>query len=263
MEKKKLDKQTSDKVSFISLKHHQKIKTTTPKLSKIAITAMMTTFILVCSINAQQGQEPISENELPAIEMIFVEGNNAINSFYIGKYEVTQGLWRAVMGYRRPAPFSFQYNHPSLFRRGALNHPVENVSWWEVQDFIRRLNTLTGRNFRLPTEAEWEFAARGGNYSRGYEFSGSNNINDVAWYILNSNRRTQPVGTLQPNELGIHDMTGNVWEWTQCRERSNRVVRGGSLVDTAERSKISFRHWQAPEYTFYNIGFRLAHSHKE
>jgi len=204
-------------------------------------------------------QQQALENELAAIEMVFVEGNNAINSFYIGKYLVTQRLWRTVMGPRNPPPFSSQYNHPSIFRRGTIYHPVENVSWWEVQDFIRRLNALTGRNFRLPTEAEWEFAARGGNYSRGYEFSGSNNINEVAWYVLNSNRRTHPVGLLKPNELGIYDMTGNVWEWTQCRERSNRVVRGGSLIDTAEQSRISFRHWQAPEYSFYHIGFRLAH----
>ena len=236
----------------------ERFKTTIQKLSKIVIIATMAMFILVCSVNAQQGQEQISENELPTIEMVFVEGNDAISSFYIGKYQVTQELWRAVMGPRRPPAFSFQYNQPALFRRGALNHPVEHVSWWDVQDFIRRLNALTGKNFRLPTEEEWEFAARGGNYSRGYKFSGSNNINEVAWYILNSNRRTQPVGTLKPNELGIHDMTGNVWEWTQTRERSNRVVRGGSLVDTAEHSCISFRHWQAPEYRFYHVGFRLA-----
>ena len=213
----------------------------------------------ISAAQQQQEQQQALENELAAIEMVFVAGNNAINNFYIGKYPVTQRLWRTVMGPRSSPSFSSQYNHPSIFRRGTLDNPVENVSWWQVQDFIRRLNELTGRNFRLPTEAEWEFAARGGNYSRGYRFSGSNNINEVAWYILNSNRRTHPVGMLKPNELGIHDMTGHVWEWTQCRERSNRVVRGGSLVDTAEHNCISFRHWQAPEYSFYTVGFRLAH----
>ena len=244
-----------------SFEHYQKNKVTAQKLLRTMIIAVMAKVVLVCSVNAH-AQEQISENELPEIEMIFVAGNNAINSFYIGKYPVTQGLWRAVMvdfPPGAPGGFSFRYNHHHRFRRGTIYHPIENVSWWDAQEFIRRLNRLTGRNFRLPTEAEWEFAARGGNYSRGYEFSGSNNINEVAWYILNSNRRTQPVGLLKPNELGIHDMTGNVWEWTQCRERSNRIVRGGSLIDTAERSRISFRHWQAPEYRFYHIGFRLVH----
>ena len=259
--------------SINQFEHCAKIKVTTQKLFRAVIIAAMATFIIVGSVGAQvqtgnnqpvTGDRSVAEQQvldywLATNKTVFVEGNSDMNSYYMGKYLVTQGLWRAVMGPRNPAPFSFQYNHSSLFRRGTLYHPVENVSWWDAQEFIRRLNTLTGRNYRLPTEAEWEFAARGGNYSRGYEFSGSNNINDVAWYILNSNRRTQPVGSLLPNELGIYDMTGNVWEWTQCRERSNRVVRGGSLVDTAERSIISFRHWQAPEYRFYNVGFRLAH----
>ena len=116
----------------------------------------------------------------------------------IGKYEVTQALWKAVME-----------NNPSGFKGDNL--PVECVSWYDCQKFISKLNRITGKKFRLPTEAEWEYAARGGKKSRGYQYSGSNNISDVAWYIINSGDKTHAVGTKQGNELGIYDMSGNVW----------------------------------------------------
>ena len=122
-----------------------------------------------------------------------------LSSYYIGKTEVTQALWKAVMG-----------SNPSYFK--SDNQPVENVSWNDCHEFIRKLNALTGQNFRLPTEAEWEFACRGGNNSRGYKYSGSNNLGSVAWYDGNSGNKTHPVGTKAPNELGIYDMSGNVWE---------------------------------------------------
>lgn len=124
----------------------------------------------------------------------------SLSTFYMGETEVTQALWKAVMG-----------NNPSYFKGDNL--PVERVSWTDCQEFIRKLNQLTGKNFRLPTEAEWEYAARGGNKSRGYKYSGSNYLDDVAWYEDHSGDKTHPVKSKKPNELGIYDMSGNVFEW--------------------------------------------------
>ena len=184
-----------------------------------------------------------------------------LSSFYIGKTEVTQALWKAVMG-----------SNPSNFRGDNL--PVECVSWNDCQAFIRKLNALTGQNFRLPTEAEWEFACRGGNNSRGYKYSGSNYIDNVAWYDGNSGDKTLPVGTKAPNELGIYDMSGNVWEWCAdwCGdyssgaqtnpkgpyEGSNRVYRGGSWIDNAMGSRSSCRSFDSPGSRSNCLGLRLS-----
>lgn len=184
-----------------------------------------------------------------------------LSSYYICKYEVTQALWRAVMG-----------SNPSNFKGDNL--PVECVSWNDCQTFINRLNSYTDHNFRLPTEAEWEFAARGGNYSRHYKYSGSNHIGDVAWYdTTNSGNRTHPVGTKQPNELGLYDMSGNVWEWcsdwygsyssysqsnpTGPNSGSRRVNRGGSGFNGARRCRSSNRDFSAPGIRYYCLGLRL------
>ena len=182
------------------------------------------------------------------------------NNYYIGKYEVTQALWKIVMG-----------SNPSNSKGDNL--PVENVSWNNCQKFISKLNKLTGKSFRLPTEAEWEFAARGGNKSRGYQYSGSNTLGDVAWYEGNSGSKTHAVGTKQPNELGAFDMTGNVWEWCQdwhgryssspqanptgAVSGSCRVYRGGSLCYPAGYCRCSCRFDGTPDFRNGDLGLRL------
>ena len=182
------------------------------------------------------------------------------NDYYIGKTEVTQALWMAVMG-----------NNPSYFIGDNL--PVESVSWNDCQKFISKLNSLTGQNFRLPTEAEWEFAARGGNNSNHYQYSGSNELGDVAWYVGNSGDTTHVVATKQPNELGIYDMSGNVWEWcsdwfgnyssssltnpTGPNSGSYRVLRGGGWSSLARNCRSSYRHGVAPGNGSLDDGLRL------
>ena len=182
------------------------------------------------------------------------------NNYYIGKYEVTQALWQAVMG-----------SNPSYFKGDDL--PVEQVSWNDCQDFISKLNAMTGKRFRLPSEAEWEYAARGGNKSRGYQYSGSNVLRDVAWYSGNSSSRTHAVGTKQPNELGIYDMAGNVWEWCQdwygsysSSPQTNPtgavyelypVYRGGSWNSSARDCRTSYREYFTPVFRNIDLGLRL------
>ena len=183
------------------------------------------------------------------------------NNYYMGKYEVTQSLWQVVMG-----------SNPSKFKGDDL--PVERVSWNDCQEFISKLNSMTGRKFRLPTEAEWEYAARGGKKSRGCQYSGSSNISKVAWYDDgNSGRKTHPVGTKQANELGIYDMTGNVLEWCQDRyssylsssqtnpiganSGSHRVRRGGSWDYAAVYCRSSYRYSDRPDRRNGDLGFRL------
>ena len=183
------------------------------------------------------------------------------NDYYMGKYEVTQALWQAVMG-----------SNPSYFKGDNL--PVEQVSWKDCQKFISKLNKMTGRKFRLPTEAEWEYAARGGKKSRSYQYSGSSNISDVAWYDGNSGSKPHPVGTKQANELGIYDMSGNVYEWcsdwygsyssssqtnpTGADSGSCRVFRGGCWINFARRCRLSYRDHNTPDERFYDLGLRLA-----
>ena len=184
-----------------------------------------------------------------------------LSDYHIGKYEVTQEEWQAVMG-----------KNPSYFK--GAKRPVEQVSWNDCQEFIRRLNALTGLNFMLPSEAQWEYAARGGNMSKGYKYSGSDTIDNVAWYSSNSGSETYPVGQKQPNELGLYDMSGNVWEWcsdawysydsssaTDPKHKgdtgSYRVYRGGCWNDTARRCRVSFRYDGSPDYSSYDLGLRL------
>ena len=183
-----------------------------------------------------------------------------LSDYYIGQTEVTQALWEAVMG-----------SNPSNHKGDNL--PVENVSWDDCQVFIQKLNQLTGKQFRLPTEAEWEYAARGGRKSQGYKYAGDDYIGSVAWYSGNSGYETHPVATKQANELGIYDMSGNVWEWCSdwfggyqsSSQRdpqgpssgSRRVYRGGCSI-FAWGCRVSFRDCNTPDFCNTNLGLRLS-----
>ena len=178
----------------------------------------------------------------------------SVSTFYIGKTEVTQQLWNAVMG-----------SNPSIFR--GENLPVENVSWFDCQEFVERLSRMTGRIFRLPTEAEWEYSARGGNKSRGYKYSGSDELDRVAWHWENSGSRTHPVAQKLDNELGIFDMSGNVWEWcadnwsssyNQPHNSSDRDVRGGSWRGGAADCRVAYRGTHPSRRGGFHVGLRLA-----
>ena len=203
-----------------------------------------------------------------------------LSSFYICKYEVTEALWTAVMS-----------SNPSKYPSGD-NYPVEQVNWYDCQDFVEKLSELTGRHFRLPTEAEWEYAARGGQRSRGYRYSGSYNLDEIgryadnsraySWYTLGTKKE---IGTKKPNELGLYDMTGNVAEWCQDKlgndyyrhspttnpqgpdrssEKDNRCFRGGSVCDNDKYDYLKVYHrprgGMPPEIKSFYIGLRLAMS---
>ncbi|HZK08741.1 MAG TPA: SUMF1/EgtB/PvdO family nonheme iron enzyme [Bacteroidales bacterium] len=261
------------------------------------------------SISLEQGSDPEPDTEKVVslekvnytdhgIDMVFVKGGTftmgctseqsncrgdekpthqvTLSDFYIGKYEVTQKQWREVMG------ASTSFSNPS-YNTGCDNCPVEMVSWNDVQEFIKKLNQKTGKKYRLPTEAEWEYAARGGAKSdversrnADFKYAGSNNIDEVAWYRENSGMRTHPVGQKKPNELGIYDMTGNVWEWCSdwhgrygnvdksnplgASSGSSRVLRGGSWHFDTKYCRLSYRGNYNPDNPGNNSGFRLARS---
>ncbi|MDX2286904.1 MAG: formylglycine-generating enzyme family protein [Bacteroidia bacterium] len=189
-----------------------------------------------------------------------------VPSFSLGEYPVTQGLWLAVMGGGNPSGFP------------GLDRPVELVSWEDAQAFIAKLNGLTGRGYRLPSEAEWEYAARGGAGSEGYLYAGSDKLKEAGWYNENSGDETHPVGQKLPNELGLYDMSGNVWEWCEDhwhrsyqgaladgsawveadRTGLGRVGRGGSWGSDARLCRVSYRNRNSPGYRYRRLGFRLA-----
>ena len=202
----------------------------------------------------EQGSDA-SDDEKPAHEV-------TLATYSIGETEVTQELWQAVMG-----------SNPSRFK--GSNQPVEKVSWYDSQTFIQKLNQLTGRHFRLPTEAEWEYAARGGSKSRGYKYSGSNNINEVAWYSKTTDDKgSRNVKTKKANELGLYDMSGNVYEWCQGVKDNyisnpepnpsgptsgyHRVCRGGSWGHLAGYCRVSDRSMDVSASKSSFIGLRLA-----
>lgn len=197
-----------------------------------------------------------------------------LSDYYIGKYEVTQGLWKAVMGTGVEEQME-KAGVSGLYGVGD-DYPMYYVSWDEAQEFVSKLSELTGKKYVLPTEAQWEYAARGGVKSRGYKYSGSNTIDGVAWYWGNSEEKysTSSVGTKLPNELGIYDMSGNVCEWcsdwygdysdvsqtdpTGPSSGSCRVVRGGSWLHDARDCRVSYRLDGYPDVRYDLLGFRVA-----
>ena len=251
---------------------HTKAARRTPRCLAAAILSL---FLWMGTAAAQGIQEP---------EMVFVAGGSftmgctfeqgsdcasdekpshevQLTGFAIAKYEVTQALWKQVMG-----------NNPSRFKGDSL--PVENVTWDDVQIFLQRLNAQTGKNYRLPTEAEWEYAARGGQQSRQTMFAGGSELETVAWCSSNAENSTHNVGTRQPNELGLYDMSGNVWEWcndyygqypsdkqtnpTGAKKGTARIVRGGCYAAIGRQCRVSGRKSLYQGGKDYMTGFRLA-----
>jgi len=238
------------------------------KLEADMVTVRGGTFTMGCQDPKRDGE--CNDDEQPPRQV-------RVGNFAIGRYEVTQAQWRAVMG----------GDPERLHNKGCDECPVEQVSWDDIQDFLRKLNAQTGKRYRLPTEAEWEFAARGGSQSEGYQYSGSNTIGDVAWYDENyengntfgEQKTTRPVGTKNRNELGLYDMSGNVWEWVQdCwhetyqnapadgsawleangGECGGRVLRGGSWINDPRSCRAAYRLRSYTSFRDLGIGFRLA-----
>lgn len=211
------------------------------------------------SMGCTSEQKDCEDDEKPAHQV-------TLSDFYISPYEVTQQQWKEVMGY-----------NPSTASKDCDKCPVENVNWDDVQAFLKKINAQNpGRNYRLPTEAEWEYAARGGNQSKNYLYAGSNDIGMVAWYNGNSGKKTQPVGQRKANELGLYDMGGNVIEWcsdwygnyiSSSQTNPNgpssgvyRVHRGGSWGNDPQGCRVADRSYYKPALGYGNVGFRLARS---
>jgi len=276
----------------------------------IASAAILLFFIVISNIKQDPIIQELINNMMPVEGGTFTmgctdeQGNDCdkdektthpvtVSSFQIGKHQVTQAQWKAVMGTTLQQQRDKANPDWSLYGEGD-NYPMYYVSWYDIagnrnsgldsmvingtpyydNGFIYKLNAQTGKQYRLPTEAEWEFAARGGKNSRGYKYSGSNTVDSVAWYTSNREGKTHDVGKKQANELGLYDMSGNVWEWCSdwygaytAEEKtnptgpiagSNRVLRGGSWLNYAQNCRVSYRTDDAPAYRGNRIGFRLA-----
>ncbi len=205
-------------------------------------------------MGATSEEEGAESDEMPVHSV-------TLSSYYIAECEVTQAQWQKIMGI-----------NPSYYT-GDPNRPVDQVSWNDAQAFCRKLSALTGKRYVLPTEAQWEYAARGGKHSKGYKYSGNNTINNVAWYRDNGGSRTHPVKQKQPNELGLYDMSGNVYEWCSdwyrnytSKSRTNptgpssgegRVLRGGSWIYYAQSCRVTHRSSYVPSSYFRDSGFRV------
>lgn len=221
-------------------------------LKQQMVTVQGGTFTMGCT----EEQSSCDDDEKPVRQV-------QVNSFRIGKYQVTQDLWEAVMG-----------KNPSRFRN-CPRCPVENVGWDDAKLFLKKLNALTGEHYRLPTDAEWEYAARGGQKSQAFLYVGSDDLNSVAWYDKNSGNRVHRVGQKEPNGLGLYDMSGNVWEWMEdcwnkqypgpptdgsawkSRDCSRHMLRGGAWTSYPRYLRSSNRYWNLSAFLRDDVGFRL------
>lgn len=215
------------------------------------------------TMGATAEQQDPSNDEKPTHQVTLT------NDYYMGETEVTQALWHAVTGY---SPTASGPSWSSEYGKGE-NYTAYYISYEDVLSFLSKLNSLTGENFRMPTEAEWEYAARGGNKSKGYQYSGSNTVDEVAWHRDNSNSMIHVVKTKLPNELGLYDMSGNVWEWCSdwygsyssssqtdpvgASSGSDRVLRGGCWNNWSGFCRVAFRIYNTPSLRLYSFGFRL------
>ena len=256
---RQIQNQKSNNVSFSYVPQTQRFNVNDVSFTMIAVEGG--TFTMGATPE-QQYEEWDGDDELPAHQV-------TLSAFAIGQTEVTQALWKAVMG-----------GNPSEFEGNG--NPVENMSWEDCQTFISKLNAATegqrpvGREFRLPTEAEWEYAARGGNKSNHTQYAGSRDLSSVAWFLGNSSGETHPVAQKKPNELGLYDMSGNVWEWCQdwyhekyysrspstnpCNntKATFRVLRGGGWFNDARGCRVADRDYYGPDDRFHYLGLRLA-----
>ena len=208
------------------------------------------TFIM--GATPEQGEEAFNDEKPPH--------KVTVSTFHIGRYPVTQEQWKAVMG-----------SNPSYFQ--GERHPGEQVNWMDCQDFVKKLSKITGLKFRLPTEAEWEYAARGGKKGKGHKYSGGDLLAQIAWYNENSGGTSHEVGQKAPNELGLYDMSGNIWEWVQDwkgdftneeqmnpkgpEEGDERICRGGGWNREHDRCRVSYRGDDLPDLRYRSLGLRV------
>jgi formylglycine-generating enzyme required for sulfatase activity len=234
--------------------------------SKIKFILLVVFMKITCVLSAQEVIETILGVDMVLVN---VEGDSMIKPFYIGAFEVTQNQWEKVMG-TSVLQQKDLINSDYPMRGVGENYPMYYVSWDDAKAFCKRLSVRTGRTYRLPTEIEWEYAARGGKHYEIAMYSGGTCIDSVAWYSFNSNNSAHQCGTKQPNVLGIYDLSGNVWEWCEdnsltCSSDSNEdvsssryyILRGGSWFCDSSCCEITNRGSAASDYSIYHIGFRV------